>query len=828
MAPPVKYIYNPKHRLRAVTEYKIITSPIVFTLFLSSTALGLISWAILLFIHTSSSLLLIATLSITVALITFTAIVFANTYYPFQKPKLTVQQIKKIKAASRPINLAEAASFSMIETLGSSGTRKKIDLHKCIKRLFLSPHLNHFMARLEIDRQDCLKHINRILLPNLKWDDFIKGTLELANSLNQPYIEPEHALGYLLLRPAVQPYLRSLNLLEEDLRFVLWWGAEKRHQDQFRQRWWDKERLLTFTGIGMSWASGYTPSVDRLARLPRGSFWDDVIYGHEQKVIDLINTLARQRQSNVLLVGDPGVGRLGIIRTLSKRITDSAAHPVLNGQRVIYINVAELVAHSKTSTGQLAILSQTLREMEKAGNIITVIDGLSAILGESGEQRINLTDILLPFLSSRTVRVVVMITSEQYHLRMKSNQELMQYFEVVLVPSLSELGTMKRIALSVPTIEKHSHVKIPYKTIRTVVRDTSSIMPLIPFPERAFDFLEEAIVLAQSSKAKTVQPAHIHAIISKKIGIDLGALKAEERQKLLDLEKLIHRRLVNQDNAVKTLAKAMIRARTQIRGTKRPIGTFLFLGPTGVGKTETAKSLASVYFGSEDHMIRLDMSEFQEEDSVSRLIGSASRPVGRLTSLIADRPFTVLLLDEFEKADPQVHQLFLQVFDEGRLSDAAGRIYSFVHTIIIATSNAGAELIRQASKNNVIPPDFDEQLKDYILENNIFRPELLNRFDSVITYSALTKEHIDQIARLMLNSLNKRLDAEHGVTININKQLVDYLVEIGYDPEFGARPMNRAIQDSVEYAVSQMILKNQIKPGQQINLSAEALRSLKQ
>jgi ATP-dependent Clp protease ATP-binding subunit ClpC len=254
----------------------------------------------------------------------------------------------------------------------------------------------------------------------------------------------------------------------------------------------------------------------------------------------------------------------------------------------------------------------------------------------------------------------------------------------------------------------------------------------------------------------------------------------------------------------------------------------LFLGPTGVGKTETAKSLASVYFGSEDHMIRLDMSEFQEADSVSRLIGSASRPIGRLTSLIADQPFTVLLLDEFEKADPQVHQLFLQVFDEGRLSDAAGRAYSFVHTIIIATSNAGAELIRQASKDGTVPADFDDQLKEHILKNNIFRPELLNRFDSVITYSALTKEHINQIAKLMLGSLNKRLDAEHGITIKIDKQLIDYLVEIGYDPEFGARPMKRAIQDSVEYVVSQMVLKNQVKPGQQISLSAQLLRNYTQ
>ncbi len=824
----MKYVYNPQNRLHDVREYKTLASPIVLTLFLSSLSLGLICWSILLFIHTSTTLLLLTAFSTTISLITLTALVFASTYYPFQKPKITVQQVKKIKTTDRPINIAEAASFSMVETMGNINTKKKNDFSRFIKALCLSPHLKHFMVRLEIEPNNCSKHIIRLLTPNLHWDDFIKGSLDLADELNHPYLEPEHALGFLLLQPAIQPYLRSHNLLEEDLKFVLWWGAEKRQRDLFRQRWWDKDRLLAFTGIGMSWASGYTPLVDRLAHLPKGSYWDDVIYGHEKKVTDLINTLARQRQSNVLLVGDPGVGRLGIIRNLSKKIINSMAHPALNGERVIYINVAELVAHSKTGSGQLAILSQTLREMEEAGNIIAVLDGLSAILGESGEQRINLTDILLPFLSSQTVRVVVMITSEQYHLRLKSNQELMQYFEVVLVPSLSEAGTMKRLALTAPAIERNSRLKIPYKTIKTVVKDTSSILPLIPFPERAFDFLEEAIVLAQSNNYKTVQPGHVHAVISKKIGIDLGVLRAGEKQKLLDLEKLIHRRLVNQEDAVKTLSRAMIRARTQIRGGDRPIGAFLFLGPTGVGKTETAKSLASVYFGSEDHMLRLDMSEFQESDSVSRLIGSASRPVGRLTSLISEHPFTVLLLDEFEKADPQVHQLFLQVFDEGRLSDAAGRVYSFVHTIIIATSNAGAELIRQASKNGTMPADFNDKLKEYILQNNIFRPELLNRFDSVVTYSALTREHIKQIAKLMLESLNKRLDAEHGITVAIDEQLVNYLVKIGYNPEFGARPMNRAIQDSVEYIVSQMILKNQVRPGQKINLKAEVLQNYKQ
>lgn len=678
-----------------------------------------------------------------------------------------------------------------------------------------------------MDRSLVAKAIQSQVLPQLTWTKYSQDIVDTAGSMKHDYFEPEHAFGALLLHPGMQAHLRSTDLTEDDVRFGLWWGAEYRLVQDFRRRWWREERLLSFTGIGLSWASGFTPFVDKFARIPRGSFWEDIIYGHETKVEELINTLARQRQSNVLLVGDPGVGRLGVIRNLARSIRLGTAHADLNGQRLLYINIAELIAQGTSGAGQMAIVSHALREMERSGNIIAVLDGLSSVLGESGEQRVNLTEILIPFLASMTVRVVVMTSQKDYHLRLKSNQELTQYFEVVLLPGLSDEDTLKRLALTIPAIEKRAKLTIPYKTIRELVTSTSSIMPHIPFPERAFDFLEEAIVLAQTQKARVLQPEHIYTLISRKIGINFGDMKINERSKLLDLAKTMHKRMVNQDAAVNTVTKAMIRARAEVRSTKRPIGTFLFLGPTGVGKTETAKTLAETYFGSEDHMVRLDMSEFQGHDGVARLIGSMDQPVGRLTSLIADHPFTVLLLDEFEKADEQVHQVFLQVLDEGFLTDVAGRKYSFLHTIIIATSNAGAELIRQAAKDGKVPAGFSEKLKEHILSKNILRPELLNRFDSVVTFSTLSPDHIRQIAKLMLRKLNKRIDEEHGVTVAITDELINFLIEIGYDPEFGARPMTRAIQDTVEYAVAQMILKGQLIPGQTITLPIASLREIK-
>jgi len=810
-------------RYSDVRQYLALTSVFMQTALFGSAIITIIFWSLLVFVITNQLIFGAAIASTALLFGLLNIWVFAKTYYPNLPVPTTVKEVKKKTNA----NIASAASFEFCLALSDAGTKQtKASLARAAKQLITSRSTTHLVKRLQINKGKLNEIITRAVLPKLTWPDFATRTIKVAHKLKHEHIEPEHALGALLMHPAIKPQLRAADYTEADVLFAIWWQSEYRLVQRFKRRWWDEQRMLAFSGVGLSWASGFTPFVDRFARLPRGNFWDDILYGHEDKVSSMINTLARQRQSNVLLVGDPGVGRLGIIRQLSRLIRTSQAHNALNGQRVLYVNAGELIAQGATGAGQLSLVTRALNEMEKAGNIIVIIDGLSAILGEAGEQRVNLTDILLPFLSSPTVRVVVMTSTEDYHLRLKSNEEIAQYFEVVQVPSLSDDATMKRVALTIPRIERQSDLYIPYKTVRTLVQDTNSILPHIPFPERAYDFLEEAIVLAQSAKDKTLNPEHIQTLISRKVGINMGRLRARERQQLLNLEEIMHRRLVNQNSAVTTLTHAMIRARAEVRSTKRPIGTFLFLGPTGVGKTETAKTLAESYFGDEDFMIRLDMSEFQGHDGVARLIGNAQQPVGRLTSLIADHPFSVLLLDEFEKASAEVHQLFLQVFDEGHLTDAAGRKFSFLHSIIIATSNAGAELIRQSVKDGHVPEGFDEELKEHILGNNLLRPELLNRFDAVITYSPLSMEHIKQIAQLMLSSLNKRLDAQHGVTINITPELIKFLVSIGYNPEFGARPMNRAIQDTVEYVVAQKVLKSEIQPGQKITLVPGELKNL--
>ncbi len=741
------------------------------------------------------------------ALLLWLLFLFATTY---------VDQATRVGA---PADLTARASFEVLGCLKAAGAHQSsgTPLAAAAGGLLSAAASQQFLRRLQIDGDSFLEHL-QTAVGALNVDTIWASAEKLVAESNDEVIEVEHLLGALLLDPACATWLRSRDLQDEDVRFVVWWMRSRRQTGTRQRQWWGSEKLLSAEGLGLNFAAGFTPLVDRFSRIPVGNLWDLVNEGHEKLVEQLILTLARARQSNVLLVGQPGVGRLGIIQELGRRVRIQQAHPALRGQRVLYLHIGELLARGTSSASQLATISQALSEIERAGNVIAVIDGLSSILAEEGEHKIDMTEILLPFFSSLTVRVVVIISSDEYHLHLKTNEELIHFFEVIQVPSASEEATLRSLAQAVSLIEKKHHVSIAYPALEALVRRTSGILQHIPYPERAFDVLEEAIVLAQTSAARQVTVEIVETLVTNKVGIPVGRLAAGEKQHLLELEDRMHQRLVNQNQAIAALARAMVRARAGVRTATRPIGTFLFMGPTGVGKTEAAKTLADTYFGSEKYLTRLDMSEFQTPQSVGSLIGTATHPVGRLTSLITDTPFTVLLLDEFEKAHASVKQLFLQVLDEGRLTDARGHTVSFQHAIIIATSNAGAPLIREEAKDGQLPAGFSERLQEHLITTGIFSPELLNRFDGVITFTPLTAEHLRTIAQGMLLKLNSRLDAEHGITVAVTPELIDFLVSIGYSPEFGARPLRRALQDTVEYAVAQRIIAGQTHPGQVLKL----------
>ena len=393
----------------------------------------------------------------------------------------------------------------------------------------------------------------------------------------------------------------------------------------------------------------------------------------------------------------------------------------------------------------------------------------------------------------------------------------MSLFEKVEVPEISEEETMIILENLVPLIEKKYRIFIFFLAIRDIVSLSAKYLPALPFPKKAMDIFDEVAVQVCSLKRKVVTEEDVVKIISEKTQIPIGKMEVREREILLNLEQLIHQKIINQDLAVKEVSSALRRARAEVFERKKPMGTFLFLGPTGVGKTETAKALAEIYFGSEKKIIRLDMSEFQQIKDISRLIGS-TREDGYLTTKIREDPFSLVLLDEIEKAHPNILNLFLSVLDEGYLTDGLGRTVNFKNTIIISTSNAGYQIILEALARETEWSLVKKTLMDYLFEKGIFRPEFINRFDGVIVFNPLTKENLLDIVGLQLQKLKEGL-LKKDIEFIITNPLKEKIVQLSYNPQFGAREMKRVIQDKIENVLAKALLGGEIKRGDRIEIN---------
>ncbi len=421
------------------------------------------------------------------------------------------------------------------------------------------------------------------------------------------------------------------------------------------------------------------------------------------------------------------------------------------------------------------------------------------------------------YLALSDFQIIAVTTYDGLHSIIEKNPSLNNLFEKVEVKEISEKETLHLLENYVPFFEKKHKKFINYKALREVLTLSSRYLTQTPFPEKALRLLDEAMsYLAVYTKDYVLREEHIKKVITEKTEIPVEELEAKEKKVLLNLEKLIHQRIINQEEAVKQTASALRRARAEVSLRKGPIGTFLFLGPTGVGKTETSKALSSIYFGSEKRMIRLDMSEFQNLEDIKRLIGSQHES-GLLTTPVRENPFSLVLLDEIEKAHVKILNLFLQVLDEGWLTDGMGRKVDFKNTIIIATSNAGAEIIRQDIQADKALNIIKDDLLDYLFREKVFRPEFINRFDAVIVFRPLTKENLLDIAHLMLDKLARNLQ-DKGIRFEITLPLKQKIAELGYNPVFGAREMKRVLQDKVENVLANAILSGKLKRGKRVEV----------
>ena len=612
------------------------------------------------------------------------------------------------------------------------------------------------------------------------------------------------------------------DLREEDIENLVCWFERIEEKLVRSKRFWEMENLLKKGSIGKDWAAGYTITLDKYSwdlteRLRKAGFRE--IVGHQKEIRQVERILGKKEINNVLLVGEPGTGRKSIVEALAQRVFFGKSPPSLNYKRILDFDITALCAEITSFEEAEAVLDQCFAEAVRAGNVILVIEKFHNFVSEKPKPgTVDISGILARYLPLSSFQIIAITNYQGLHQIVERNPAILNLFEKVEVSEISEKETLEFLENYVPFFERKHQKFISYKALREILRMGSRYMPEIPFPEKALRLLDEAMsFLSLYKKELVLTQEHIKEVVSEKIEIPLGELERKEKEKLLNLEKLIHQRIINQEEAVREVSAALRRARAEVQVRRGPIGAFLFLGPTGVGKTETSKALSAIYFGSEERMIRLDMSEFQNLDDIKRLIGQEGQE-GLLTTPVRENPFSLVLLDEIEKAHPNILNLFLQVLDEGWVTDGFGRKIDFRNTIIIATSNAGAEVIREDIAKDKKLDIIKEDLLDYLLKKGIFRPEFINRFDAVVVFKPLTKENLLDIAQLMLKKLAENL-RDKGIEFEITQELKEKIVELSYSPEFGAREMRRVIQDKVENVLANALLSGKLKRGNKVKVN---------
>lgn len=618
-------------------------------------------------------------------------------------------------------------------------------------------------------------------------------------------------------------FLFELGIQVEDFVGSSLWVIRDELYNKRKVRWWSQDRLSQFEGIGVEWSYGGAYLLNRYSQsLSADHPTLATIDFFEQYSQELENVLSRGHNANALIVGEPGVGKEDIVIGLQKRINTNRSNQALRNLHFVKLNVSAISADVGTKQELEGLVTNIFSQSEGAGNVALVVN-IKDLMSLGDEYSTNILSLLDPYLLSNDLHVIVLVDTDVYHADLEHNGNIEQRFERILIKEGDETIRMRILEDEVLAIEDALNVFFTYQAIETANVASDRYFTDATNIEKGTDLLHETAVSVSQSGRRVVVADDINTIVERLTGIPVGTAKKDEREKLLNLEAQLHSRIVGQNTAVNAISEALRRSRSGLADPKRPMGSFLFLGPTGVGKTETTKALADIFFGNSGNVVRLDMSEYSGPDALDRLIGlRATQSPGTLASGLRDNPYGVLHVDEFEKTNKEVMNLFLQILDEGSFTDAFGEEVIARNTIIVATSNAGSDVIYEYLKDGGDTREYKDAITNTIIKRGIFSPELLNRFDGVILFHPLGDSHLAGIVKMMLEDLNKRLD-EKGLRLNITPELVDFLVEKGRDPKFGARPLRRAIQDYVENNIADKLISGEVGSGTEVTLDVSEL-----
>ncbi|MDQ7904958.1 ATP-dependent Clp protease ATP-binding subunit [Phytohabitans sp. ZYX-F-186] len=694
---------------------------------------------------------------------------------------------------------------------------------------------------------------------------------QISRTLGASYLGPEHILLALVAG--------------RDTEAGRMLGARGVTPDSLRQAAQSQSQMAP--GQAGAPAATPTPTIDRYGRdltaLARDGKLDPVV-GRAQEIEQCVEVLARRTKNNPVLIGEAGVGKTAIVEGLAQRIVEGEVPRTLGGKRLVQLDLTGLVAGTRYR-GDFEERLKSLIDEARANtdDLIVFIDEIHSVVGAgSAEGATDAANMLKPALSRGELHVVGATTLDEYRRYVEKDAALERRFQPILVPEPSVEDTVEILRGLRDRYEAHHGVRFTDEALVSSAELSDRYLTDRFLPDKAIDLIDQAGARVQlrsrapatdvremerrieqlcrdkdqavadeqyerasqirdevgelRRRMSDVEGGHngvpevtaedVAEVVSRATGIPARQLSEEERHRLANLEQRLHERLVGQEDAVRVVAQAIRRSRTGLGDPNRPIGSFLFLGPTGVGKTELARALAESMFGDQDRMVRLDMSEFQERHTVSRLVGAPPGYVGyeeagQLTEAVRRRPYSVVLLDEIEKAHPDVFNLLLQVLDDGRLTDSQGRTVSFKNTVLIMTSNLGSELIGQdqalgfASEANRGDRDARDRVLRRLREE--LRPEFLNRIDEIVVFQRLTAEQLAEITDLMLEQTRRRMHAQ-GITAHFTGTAIGWLVDQGYEPQYGARPMRRTIQREIDNRLSEMMLDARLSPGQEVRV----------
>ncbi|MDO8429589.1 MAG: ATP-dependent Clp protease ATP-binding subunit [Candidatus Daviesbacteria bacterium] len=686
---------------------------------------------------------------------------------------------------------------------------------KNLNQLFLTPGVKSLLSYLEIEpvklQQSSLTIVEK---------EVVQHALEIGRKLQLDYLQAEHFFAAILLsQPNKDSLLSSFKIREESIYNLL--DFLKRKTDHWKVFWiWDEEyKVHHLKGVNRGWIGIPTPNLDSVSddltkKALRANIPDFV--GRVGVLSETISTLAQDAGKNVLLVGDPGSGRTALVEYLAKLIISGDAPESFVTKRIVNLDLARLLS-GVTSQGQLAErLAVVFEEVENSGNIVVFVDEIQNLgLGEAGSQ-FNLFSLIRPYIESTNTQFIASTDYQNYTEIIEAHSNFTRLFNKIELPQASIAETLDILKNRAVEYERFKNIKTTILALEKICELSSKYLKDRVLPDSALNLYQQTLNLATDG---WLTGSMVESFVSKKTSLPVGDAPAEQKKELLNMEAIIHERFINQEEAVSVIAKTLRRGATGLRDEKRPIGSFLFVGPTGVGKTELAKILSEVYFKNKGKFLRFDMSEYQVSQGVERLIGRQSEE-GDLTGSVRHNPYALILLDEFEKADPKIITLFLQVLDDGRLTDGKGKTVDFTNTIIVATSNTGSLNIARGIESGVPWEKITKDVKNELLA--VFKPELLNRFDEIVIFKPLSQSDLQKIVRIKLEHLKTHLK-DQGYLIKFDEALVMELGKRGFDPVLGARPLRRLIQDTIEARLSVMILEGKLNRGQNFLASVELL-----